>query len=261
MPLSRPSGPANRRWYSWCSDRYQWRGPPASSGMYPRSQSEGLPTHLIERHVQALIVQTAAQRLKLLTELPRVSSHHMRCESLLVPPYFYDRAMVLPTALLQHLKAHVAVIAAAGLGQLLQQKEGFILAGRHCVGVGHDIRGSCGTYGQRGTNRESFVETIIEGADTQRLQLFAQLYRVRGHTMGVKGLLVLPRFQEHKMVRSTVLLQHLKPHIAFLLAARLTVLSEESYGLTLGRWHDFDVGHRIDGSIARFIGARCVRQA
>src|SRR5882672_11358839 len=198
------------------------------------SQSGWRPTYLIESRVQTLIIQTAAQRLKLLTELPRVSSHHMRCESLLVLPYFYDRAMVLPTALLQHLKAHVAVIVAAGLGQLLQQNEGFILARRHCVGVGHDIRGSFGTCGQHGTHLEPFVETLIEWAEAQRLQLFAPLCRVRSHAMCVKGLLVLPRFQEHEMVRSTVLLQYLKPHIAFLLAARLTVLSEESHGLTLG---------------------------
>ena len=127
--------------------------------------------------------------------------------------------------------------------------------------MGHDIRGSCGVWGQCGTNREPFVETLIEWADAQRLQFFAQLCRVRGHAVCVKGLLVLPRFQEHEMVRSTVLLQHLKPHIAFLLAACLTVLSEESYGLTLGRWHDFDIGRRIDGSIAHLIGARCIRQA
>src|SRR6516164_2472091 len=95
--------------------------------------SQGPPIHLIEHHVQALIIQTATQRLELLTELPRVSSHHMRCESLLVLPYFDDRTMVLPTALLQHLKAHVAAIVAACLGQLLQQNEGFILAGRHCI--------------------------------------------------------------------------------------------------------------------------------
>src|SRR5262247_3130326 len=44
------------------------------------------------------------------------------------------------------------------------------------------------------------VETLIEGADTQRLQLVAQLCRVRGHAMCVKGLLVLPRFQKHEMV-------------------------------------------------------------
>src|SRR4029453_1591258 len=229
--------------------------------MYSRSQSGRQPIHLIESRVEALIIQTAAQRLKLLAELPRVPSQHMRCESLLVLPYFYDRAMVLPTALLQHLKVHVAVIVATGLGQLLQQNEGFIFARWHCAGMGHDIRGSFSTCSQRGTNREPFVETLIKWADAQRLQLVAQLCRVRGHAMCVKGLLVLPRFQKHEMVWSTVLLQHLKPHIAFLPAARLTVLSEESHGLTLGRWHDFDVGHPIDGSIARFIGARCIRQA
>ena len=120
----------------------------------------------VHSRVQALIIETAAQRLKLLAELPRVPSHHMRCESLLVLPYFYNRTMVLPTALLQHLEAHVAVIVATCLGQMLQQNESFIFARRHCVGVGHDIRGSCGVYSQRGTNCEPFVETLIEWADT-----------------------------------------------------------------------------------------------
>src|SRR2546428_2378499 len=144
-------------------------------GKAPFCMSDGLPepascpgvptTHLIESRVQTFIIQTAAQRLKLLAELPRVPSYHMCCESLLVLPYFYDRAMVLPAALLQHLKAHVAVSVATGLGQLLQQNEGFIFAGRHCVGVGHDIRGSFGVCGQCGTNRQPFVETLIEWAD------------------------------------------------------------------------------------------------
>src|SRR5438105_2047056 len=122
--LSRLLGPANQRWYSWRSDRYHWRGPPSQSGMYSCSQSGEPSPHLLERHVQTFIIQTAAQRLKLLAELPRVPSYNMRCESLLVLPYFYDRAMILPAALLQHFKAHVAVIVATGLGQLLQQNEG-----------------------------------------------------------------------------------------------------------------------------------------
>jgi hypothetical protein len=70
------------------------------------------PTHLIESCVQALIIQTAAQRLKLLAELPRVSSHHMRCASLLVLPDFYDCAMVWPAVLLRHLKPHIAFLLA-----------------------------------------------------------------------------------------------------------------------------------------------------
>src|SRR5882672_5629471 len=150
------------------------------------SQSGWRPTYLIESRVQTLIIQTAAQRLKLLAELPRVSSHHMRCESLLVLPYFYDRAMVLPTALLQHFKAHVPGILAACLGQLLQQNEGFILARWHCIGVGHDVRGTSGAYCLRGPNREPFVETLVVCADAERQQLFTPLSRVCGPAMGVK---------------------------------------------------------------------------
>jgi hypothetical protein len=63
------------------------------------------------------------------------------------------------------------------------------------------------------------------------------------------------------MIRSTALLQHLKTHIALLRATRFTVLPEESHSLTLGRGHDFDIGHHVDGSIARFICPRCLREA
>jgi hypothetical protein len=61
------------------------------------------------------------------------------------------------------------------------------------------------------------------------------------------------------MMRSTVL-QHLKTHIARLLAARFTVLTEESNGFTRGWWHDFEIGHYVDGRIARLLCACRRRQ-
>src|SRR3989442_742550 len=113
----------------------------------------------------------------------------------------------------------------------------------HCWGMSilmlrPQVAISCRTSSQSGWRPtyliESRVQTLIIQTAAQRLKLLAELPRVSSHHMCVKGLLVLPRFQEHEMVRPAVSLQHLKPHIAFLLAARLTVLSEERHGLTLG---------------------------
>src|SRR5262249_42091537 len=108
-----------------------------------------------------------------------------------------------------------------------------ILGRRNGVGVGHDVRGSCGGGGPGGTNRGPFVYSLILWADAHGLGLVTQLRRVGGCALGFKNLLVLPHFHTRKMIWSTALLQHLKAHVARILAARVTVLLEKSGGLPL----------------------------
>src|SRR5947209_7108994 len=98
-------------------------------------------------------------------------------------------------------------------------------------------------------------------AAAHALKLLAELSCLRSHRMGVEILLVLPHFRQLDMIRSTALLQHIKTHTAGILAAGLTVLPEQSGSLTRGWWHDFDIGHHVDGSNTRFIGAWCLREA
>jgi hypothetical protein len=68
---------------------------------------------LVEGRVQTLIVETAVKRLKLLAKVSRVRRHRMSFKGLLVLPDFHDREVIRSTALLQHLKTHMALILAA----------------------------------------------------------------------------------------------------------------------------------------------------
>jgi hypothetical protein len=94
---------------------------------------------LIECFIQPFIIQTATQWLKLIAKLACVRRHDVGCKCLLVLPDFHDRTMVLPIALLQHLKAPIACLGAAHLGELLQQRQSLILGRRNSIGVGHDV--------------------------------------------------------------------------------------------------------------------------
>jgi hypothetical protein len=79
------------------------------------------------------------------------------------------------------------------------------------------------------------------------------LARVRGYRMGIEGLPVPPYFQNGEMSRSITLLQYLEIAMPLIRAAGLTVLPEQSSGLSRGRRHDFEVGHHIDGGGASVI--------
>jgi hypothetical protein len=74
-----------------------------------------------------------------------------------------------------------------------------------------------------------------------------------GRIMGVKRLLILPEFHYREMRWSTALLQHLQTLLPLLREASRTVLPKQRGSLTYGCRHDFDIGHHVDGVIARLI--------
>src|SRR5216683_7942379 len=100
-------------------------------------------------------------------------------------------------------------------------------SGRPTLGGGRRPRRGVSSAGERTpqccrqdgeASADRLVEPlVIEGA-FERVQLLPELLGVRGHDAGIEGLAVAPALVEGEVVRAVVLLQHIKPQIAVVLA-------------------------------------------
>jgi hypothetical protein len=72
----------------------------------------------------------------------------------------------------------------------------------------------------------SFVGALIEVAHANRLEGVPSLFHMRGHSMCVCRLLILPRFNDREMTRPTNLLEQVHTNVAVFVAGRVAILPE-----------------------------------
>src|SRR6266849_5476119 len=91
--------------------------------------------------VQPIVDRADEMRPDLVAELLAVGGGSMCVKSLLVSPDRHDRKLIRRRHALEDLEAHIAIILAAGIGEL-PQKAGSCSAGRRRnVDIAHDIDG------------------------------------------------------------------------------------------------------------------------
>src|SRR5215472_13949505 len=86
---------------------------------------------------------------------------------------------------------------------------------------------------------------VVEGA-FERVELLPELPGVGSHDAGIEGLAVAPALEQGEMVRAAILLQHVEPQIAAILAAGIGQYLDELDGLVLPGREDVDMGEDIE---------------
>src|SRR6266404_645298 len=81
-----------------------------------------------------------------------------------------------------------------------------------------DTPGLCRQYGEASADR--LVQPLVIERTLERVQLLPELLGVRRHDAGIEGFAVAPALVEREVVRAVVLLQHIEPQIAVVLARR-----------------------------------------
>src|SRR5207302_1985717 len=200
---------------------------------------------LVDGFVQALVVQRPAHRCELVAELAHVRSPAVRVEGFRAIPDLDHGEMVRPVGLLHDFVAHVAVVAAACVAEVLQQADGIVLARRDDIDVGHDVDAAGRQRAVQVSDRERIVQAIVGGAVAQSLELVAKLPGGGGLGVRLVGLLVLPSREENELARPRRVLHHLGAQISPVPAGSVAMVLEEHRGVGLRRRPDLDVGHHV----------------
>src|SRR5207302_304846 len=200
----------------------------------------------VDGFVQALVVQRPAHRCELVAELAHVRSHAVRVEGLPAIPDLDHGEMVRPVGLLHDFVAHVAVVAAARVAEVLQQADGVVLARRDDVDVGHDVDAAGRARAVQVPDRERIVNAIVGGAVAQPLELVAKFPRGGGRGVRLVGLLVLPGREEDELARPGRVLHRLGAQVSLFPAASVAVAFEERRGFRLRRRLHLDIGDHVE---------------
>ena len=150
--------------------------------------------------------------------------------------------MVGAVGLLHDLEAQVAGAGAAGLAQRLDGGEAVLLARRNDVDVRHHHHGVAGGAGAERAERDTEVHALVERRIADGLDPLAHLRGARRLAVRLEGFLVLPRFQDHELVRLAETARQLAAQVTLLAARRVATAAQRSHA-------------QFDGS--RFFCSRC----
>src|SRR5439155_1533368 len=117
-------------------------------------------------------------------------------------------------------------VNATGLRQSCEQPRRVGLTTANRVDVRDDMEGLAASHGSRCSDGESFVGALVVVAQANRLESVPKLLRVRGHSVGVERLLILPQFNDREMTRPTNLLEQVEANVTVLPAARVAIRLE-----------------------------------